>query len=389
VSRALFHLPGLAAADRHDVAPVPVQPADLRAGGPAGSGHPAQPEPGHTCEFCERIEAQLAAGAPAAREAPALAAGGPSPPAAPTPPPPPAGDPGDALPGEPRPRSRRRLLIVVAAVVGLALVAVILVVTLNNGSHHGAAIKPQTRPSAASVAPTTAASAGASDELVAAATWAAQQLPHSAALLADTGAGPVLTGDGFVAVAVAGGATPVPFEYVVSTPQLRATAATNSGVASALSSSTPVAVFGSAADQVAIRQASADPGAVVAARRAADQQTRLGAENELLKNPAVQVSDAARLALQAGELDLRAATVIAYLANSSHLEVVAVNLDPPEQAAGLPVRSVDIRIDTTSATQTVLAALPVSYQPMSVTPLSNGASRFVWPLEAEPMPVLN
>jgi hypothetical protein len=39
--------------------------------------------------------------------------------------------------------------------------------------------------------------------------------------------------------------------------------------------------------------------------------------------------------------------------------------------------------------QTIISGLPVAYQPASVTQLSNGAVRMVWPLSAEPLPGLS
>ena len=81
-------------------------------------------------------------------------------------------------------------------------------------------------------------------------------------------------------------------------------------------------------------------------------------------------------------------TVLVFLANSSHLDLVGVNPQPAEQAAGLPIRSIDLKSDNPGGMQTVLSGLPLSYQPTSSVALSNGAIRLVWPIVAEPLPGL-
>jgi hypothetical protein len=179
------------------------------------------------------------------------------------------------------------------------------------------------------------------------------------------------------------------FDYVVSTAALRATARSGDPVDRALNSSLPIAVFGSGAHQVVVRQVSTMSAADIASRRTADRQTRRNAERQLLANPAIQARGAARTALQAGELDLRAATVLALMANSSHVNIVSVNTDEPEQAAGLPARTVDVRTNAAPAVQAMLSNLPSSYQPSTDTPLPNGTHRMVWPIDPEPPAVLN
>ena len=187
----------------------------------------------------------------------------------------------------------------------------------------------------------------------------------------------------------AGDATAPAFEYVVDTPALRRLAVTTPAASSALTDAVPVAIFGPADDQVAIRQAVLDPAAVVSARQATDKQTRASAEAELLRNPAIHSSGSAAAALQSGSLDLRAATVLAYVANSSTVQFANVTASAPETAAGLPIRSIDISVTSRAVMQTIISGLPIAYQPASVTPLSGGAVRMVWPIAAEPLPSLS
>jgi hypothetical protein len=77
------------------------------------------------------------------------------------------------------------------------------------------------------------------------------------------------------------------------------------------------------------------------------------------------------------------------MANSSHVNIVSVNTDEPEQAAGLPARTVDVRTNAAPAVQAMLSNLPSSYQPSTDTPLPNGTHRMVWPIDPEPPAVLN
>jgi hypothetical protein len=156
-----------------------------------------------------------------------------------------------------------------------------------------------------------------------------------------------------------------------------------------LQSSLPIAVFGSGPDQVVVRQVSTTSAAASAARRAADGQTRRTAERQLLINPAVRASGSARAALAAGALDLRAATVLALMANASHVKLLSVNVNVPERAAGLPARSVDVQADAGADMQATVSSLPPLYRPISDTQLPNGTHRMVWAIDPEPPAALN
>ena len=88
--------------------------------------------------------------------------------------------------------------------------------------------------------------------------------------------------------------------------------------------------------------------------------------------------------LAAGGLDLRPATVLALLANSSTVELDAITVDPAEQAAGLPARAIEIRTDNATAAQAVISNLPVAYKPTGDTLLPDGAEGLVWPITPIP-----
>lgn len=232
-------------------------------------------------------------------------------------------------------------------------------------------------------------------EADAAAAWAGRELAHGAKIIADPAMRAMLTAGGFTdvltetALAYGTAAGPVTFDYAVSTDALRAEARSGNAIKRALASSVPIAVFGSGSHRVVVRQVSTASPAEIASRQAADLRRRRAGERELLTNPAIHVRARARAALRAGQLDLRAATVLVLMANSSHVELVSVNPDEPEQAAGLPARSVDVRTDADAAVEAMLSNLPPSYRPASDTRLPDGTHRMVWPIDPEPPTGLN
>jgi hypothetical protein len=229
-------------------------------------------------------------------------------------------------------------------------------------------------------------------EIVAAVSWAGRELPHDAKIFADPTVRAELAADGFTHAQ-----TPVPsssaaaltFDYAVSTPALRNMAHTGNPIDRALRRSLPIAVFSSGAREVVVRQVSSASSAAIAARRSTDSETRRTAERQLLTNPAIRARGPARTALQAGQLDLRAATILALMANSSHVEIISVNIDQAERAAGLPARSVDVRTDAAATVQAMLNNLPPLYEPIADTLLPNGAHRMIWSIAPEPPPALN
>jgi hypothetical protein len=257
--------------------------------------------------------------------------------------------------------------------------------------------KSPARPAAASVPAGPAATeitstpAAPTPTIAAAVEWARIQLSHDVPLVADAQTRSALSAAGFTQVTqLSSTTTAIPaFGYLFDTAAVRAAAPGSSAVSTALASSVAVADFGSGTDQVDVRQAVTDSATVVGARKAADATTRQTAERELLQNPAFTATGNAVGVLGQGQLDLRAATVLAYLANSTTVRVGNVSINGPEQLAGLPVRSIDVTIGAPAVMQTIVSGLPVAYQPTSVTQLSTGAVRMVWPIAAEPLPGLS
>jgi hypothetical protein len=297
------------------------------------------------------------------------------------------------------PKRRRWLLLAVGALVVAIVAAVVVAIVLNkkdstSSTKPAAGATSAAAPTAPSVAASTAASSTPqSPDVTAAIAWARQQLPLSSTLLADAQTAVALKAAGFTVFSAAdlasAGASAPAFEYLVDTPALRQLAVTTPAASAALGAAVPVALFGPASNQVAIRQAVLDSATVVSARQAADEKFRSTAEAELLHNPAIHSSGSAAAALQSASLDLRAATVLAYVANSSTVQFANVTASAPETAAGLPIRSIDIKVTSQAVMQTIISGLPIAYQPSSVTTLSGGAVRMVWPITAEPLPSLS
>ncbi|MDQ2750989.1 MAG: hypothetical protein M3Y44_15890 [Actinomycetota bacterium] len=265
---------------------------------------------------------------------------------------------------------------------GVAVVTVLVVVD-------GAALVHVNRRTAGTVR---VANLSSPAHVVAAASWAARELSHDSKIVADPAMHATLAADRFIHVqtpAPSSSGTALAFDYIVSTAALRATAKAGNPIYRALSSSVPIAVFGSGGDQIVVRQVSTAPSAGIAVRRSIASDSRRTAERQLLTNPAIRADGPARAALRAGQLDLRAATVLALMANSSHVDIVSVNVDEPERAAGLPARSVDVRTDADAGSQVFPSTLPSLYQPITDRLLPDGTHRLVWAIDPEPAPALN
>jgi hypothetical protein len=205
--------------------------------------------------------------------------------------------------------------------------------------------------------------------------WVVRELPRSAAVLADRTVSRALAAHGVQAVS-----TDTSAAFVVSTPALRAAAQDSPPIAHALAASVPVAVLGSGADAVILRQVTG----VSAAQLAADARTRRSAESELLANPAITASPAAAQLFRAGAVDLRCATFLAIVAATDRVRIVRVVVDPAERAADRPARTVEV--STTSATPltNLVRAASAEYRPASSTRLADGTWRLTWSVDVAP-----
>ncbi len=170
------------------------------------------------------------------------------------------------------------------------------------------------------------------------------------------------------------------YDYVISTESVRSTVDAEPQVAAALASSTPVAVFGTGAQRVEVRQIAPEglPALADRQRRAADQRGSTGAA--LVRNPNVRLPREARDALTGGRVDPHVPSALAALATRLPVDVLALPDDPGETAAGLPARSVLLRTPDPAGARQALTGLPAPYAPMSVSTTADGLL-VRWPLE--------
>lgn len=124
--------------------------------------------------------------------------------------------------------------------------------------------------------------------------------------------------------------------FVVSTPDLRAAIARSPAGAVGQRASLPVAVFGTGAARVDVRMVVPGAQAALSARITRDNHERALAAAALLHNPRVTATAGARTALHRGQLDMRAATLLALLAARTPVPVDTIMIRPPEAAAGRP-----------------------------------------------------
>ena len=174
--------------------------------------------------------------------------------------------------------------------------------------------------------------------------------------------------------------------FLLSTPSLRSDATVQRAVASVVAASLPVAQFGAGASRVEVRQVSPDGLANLQQRRMQDLGYRKLAGTELLRNPHVQVSADARNQLGRGDLDLRAETLLAVVANSTDVRVVEIVDDPAEEGFGLPARTVVVSVGQLAPLQAAVAGLPGTSKP-AISAVS-GKQQLDWQLSGTALETL-
>jgi hypothetical protein len=176
-----------------------------------------------------------------------------------------------------------------------------------------------------------------------------------------------------------GGSIASSYDYLLSTPDLRNTAAqVDPRLASALQSAIPIAYFGSQPNQLQVLRVSGLTAAQIAGRRSKDVLARKMAGQSLLDNPALTYSPATSAILGAGDLDLRPATVLAQLCSATPVEITAITSTPAETAAGMPVRKLRIRPTEPNELAPALNGMPSQFRPDSIIRLTDGSSTLTW-----------
>lgn len=218
--------------------------------------------------------------------------------------------------------------------------------------------------------------------------WVVANLPRTSRLLADVSMRDTLVKKGFASNLVIdfdAGPANDHYDYVLAGSAARtgaAAAVPGSVLAEAMSRSRAVAVFGSSSDRVEVRQilsaSDADNPVDVSARAAAGRQ--------LLLNPNVQAAPEVRTVLDAGDLDLRAATLVAALASGTTVRLLDVPQNAAEERAKAPVRSLRLAVDDQAALKNTLASLPAQFRPLTPHVAADGSELITWVPNAVPEP---
>jgi hypothetical protein len=171
--------------------------------------------------------------------------------------------------------------------------------------------------------------------------------------------------------------------FVVSTPDIRAAVAGGLAVVVRQRASLPVAVFGTGAERVEVLMIVPGAQAALSTRLTRDLHERALAAAALLHNPRVTATASARAALRRGQLDMRAATLLALLTARTPVRIDTITSRPPEEAAGRPARSVTLSVADPAALAATTHMLTGDYTPALVTTAS-GSTRLDWPVGLAP-----
>jgi hypothetical protein len=126
-----------------------------------------------------------------------------------------------------------------------------------------------------------------------------------------------------------------------------------------------IASFGSGGLRIDVRAVAPHGAAAYRAALAADLAARRDAGRQLLRNPRISVpAAAARSELVTGRVDTRLLMMLAALAATEPVQVVAFGDPGPGSSAGLPLRSAELRlIAGASGLRNVLAFVRAQHQP--------------------------
>ena len=176
-----------------------------------------------------------------------------------------------------------------------------------------------------------------------AATWIAQQVASSAVVSCDPAMCAALQAAGLPAarLLVLGpdASDPLGSDVVVATAALRNQFGTR--LASVYAPAV-IASFGSGAGRIDIRATAPDGAIAYQAALAGDRRGRISAGIQLLRNPRITVTAAARAALSAGDVDPRLLMMLVALAADQPVRVSAFGDPSPGASAAVPLRSATI-----------------------------------------------
>jgi len=230
-----------------------------------------------------------------------------------------------------------------------------------------------------------AAIASAASARTAAARWVARQVDPAAIVACDPQMCSVLQGNGIPAgrllLVGAGNAAPLGSDVIVSTAAVREEFGSRlTGVYAPVA----LAAFGSGSAQVTVRVVAPDGAAAYRRSLQADVSARRSAGAQLLRNPNVRVTPAARRELAAGQVDTRLLSVIVGLAAFYRFDVTGFGTPTAGADPAVPLRSADISVVTAAgghaaatlnAARSFLLAQQSPFLPAAVTTVQLAAGR--------------
>jgi hypothetical protein len=160
----------------------------------------------------------------------------------------------------------------------------------------------------------------------------------------------------------------------------------DSALSTVWKSSTPVAIFSDVEVRYVLARTSPDE---IRRNHDIDRTERLQAGAALQENPHLMLSPTAKDILAAGQLDLRAASVLTALVMQVPFALNEIVVVAPEAAAEMPARSITVYSSDPAGFTRALSGVVTSMAPDQVTVGENGAIGLHWPLSVTPMPSVN
>jgi len=238
---------------------------------------------------------------------------------------------------------RRRLTILGAAALAVAVAAGVTAVVI--GALPGPALAPG-RP--AGGAPASAADTLASRSAAVrgqAAAWVAQQVSRDAIVACDPAMCAALQAHGIppgnLLVLRPSATDPLGSDLVMATPAVRSQFGRR---LASVYAPVVIASFGSGGLRIDVRTVAPDGAAAYRTALAADLAARRGAGQQLLRNPRIGVSAAARSDLAAGRVDTRLLLTLAAVASVEPVRVASFTDSGPGAAPGVPLRAVELTV---------------------------------------------
>jgi hypothetical protein len=288
-------------------------------------------------------------------------------------------------PGPPRLRSTtaRRVIVAGCAVAVLAGAGTAGYLLTHRPAHHSTASAP-------SGSSTKSGSPARSQPPVSpsvrqAEAWIRANLPKSARLHSNAAVTASLVAGGYSS---AGLYTSIdaqgPGTYLVTTPDIRDRAARSWDAADQRIAPLPVVAFGTGEARVDVTLLIGGSASSLSHRLIQDDGERRAADRALLGNPHVQLDPDSRSQLADGQVDLRAATLVALLASRTDVRLTRVSADAGERAVDRPARTITLTLTDPAALDAVLPALPVTYRPARTTVLPSGERQLTWAVGLAP-----